>query len=347
MGDHHDAVARADPQHGVEADQRAQRDDAQPGVGRQHATDQRAGQGHEHQRGQAEAAETGLEQQQDGQPGERREHQQAVACRLTLGGLADQLGPVAQRELDGGQPVTHLPGHRAQIAPADVGDDIDPPRAVLAPDHVRGGRDPDAGHLAQPHRPPAGRVDGQVADIVEAGPRGRRAPYRHVVCPAAAVDVAHLLLRQQRARGPPDVAGLEPIGRGGGQVGSHVDLRYVLGLLGAQVDQTSDRSQCALHLPGLAPQRVEGGAVHAYRDRLVGPAEVLVDPLTQVGLDVAVQAGTRVGHGQPHPIAPIAVLDTLRRPASGTRRRHDTRVAKKPDSAAQGIRRAFCLARWP
>ena len=88
------------PEHGEEADERPERQDAAAEVGRDHAADQRRRQRQERDQRQPGIAERRLQQQEHADGRRDREQQQVVLRRLALGELAEQLGVVALREVD-------------------------------------------------------------------------------------------------------------------------------------------------------------------------------------------------------------------------------------------------------
>ena len=99
--DHEDAVARGDAEDGEEPDQRADREDP---VGAEHdgqqTADERHRQSHEREDRQPPAAERGLQQQEDPDRGGDAEEDHVVLRVLALLVLAEQLGVVAEREVD-------------------------------------------------------------------------------------------------------------------------------------------------------------------------------------------------------------------------------------------------------
>src|SRR5687767_5573102 len=66
---------------------------------------------------------------------------------LALGVLAEDLGVVLAWVLDVGEDPLHVIRHRAEVAAANVGADVDPARGVFALDHVRGRAHPHVGDV--------------------------------------------------------------------------------------------------------------------------------------------------------------------------------------------------------
>ncbi len=113
----------------------------------------------------------------------------------------------------------------------------------------------------------------------------------HVVRPTAGVDVADFLAGDQSRRLPPDITGGEPIGARGCQVRLDLDVRKVGLERGVRVDHSADVTDPLLDVLGLDAQGREIWSVDPDHDRLAGAGEHLLDPLAEVGLHVAVQAG--------------------------------------------------------
>ena len=108
----------------------------------------------------------------------------------------------------------------------------------------------------------------------------------------AAEDVADLLAREQRGRGPADVARLEPVALRRGEVDLDLDLRNVVLELDVQVDEAVDLGDdVPAPRPPCCRRTSRSVAEDAHDDRLARARQHLVDPLVQVGLDVAEEPG--------------------------------------------------------
>ena len=144
--------------------------------------------------------------------------------RLALGVLAEHLGVVAERER---RPARAAPRRRRRPSrgrgPSTLALTSMRRGLRLAVDHVRRRRDRDVGHVAERDVPAVGVSIGSVRDVVEAVARLGRAPDLHVVGLAVAEDVADLLAGEQGRRRAPDVARLEAVPLGRGEV--DLDLR--------------------------------------------------------------------------------------------------------------------------
>ena len=95
---------------------------------------------------------------------------------------------------------------------------------------------------------------------------------------------------------PADIAGLEALALGRGQVDLDLHLSF-LGLpLDLQVRNAVDRRQRLLHLLRRAAERRPVRAVEADDDCVVGPGQHLPDALAQIRLNVPGQPGIPVDH---------------------------------------------------
>ena len=98
---------------------------------------------------------------------------------------------------------------------------------VLVLDGVRRRSQRHGRDVAEAHVSTGRRVDQEVLDVVDAVAGRGRAPDLHVVGLAVAEDVADLLTGHDRRRGPPDVARLDAVALGLGQVDVDLDLGHV------------------------------------------------------------------------------------------------------------------------
>ena len=175
VADHQDPVAGGDPEHGEEADERAEVDVADEQPRGEDAADERHRQRQEHQRREPDALERRLEQEQDRDRRAEAHQQQPVLGGLALGALAEQRDVVADRELDLREP--RLDGGRrgadrlplpATLALTSIL--FEPLIRVMSLGVVLTTR-----FATLPSRtwPPSGRVDQQVLDVAEVAARPR------------------------------------------------------------------------------------------------------------------------------------------------------------------------------
>jgi hypothetical protein len=101
-------------------------------------------------------------------------------------------------------------------------------------------------------------------------------------------DLEHLLVfeeqadleaRQQRRRGSPDVAGLDPVLLGGGKVDLDLDRRLLAAQPDRRVDDAVDAGHCLPHLLGPIAERRQVLPVDAYGYVRFGSGQDLVDSL--------------------------------------------------------------------
>ena len=93
-------VAGAYPQHREEAHERAERKDAAPEVGGEHAADQGGRQGDEGKNRQAPVAEGSMEQEEHGDGGDQGVGLQAARGRGPFGALSQYFRAIPQRHPD-------------------------------------------------------------------------------------------------------------------------------------------------------------------------------------------------------------------------------------------------------
>ena len=170
---------------------------------------------------QPQAAEGRLEQQEDRDRGARSPNSSRRSwAALQLGRLAQHLGVV--RRAGTRRPssrVLDVADDRAEVAALDVRrrrrSGATRPRARSRSASARSARRP---RRSSGTRPPSGVSIGRFSTSVDAVARGRDAPDVDVVGLAAVEDVADLLAREQRRRLAADVARLEAVAAGRGQV---------------------------------------------------------------------------------------------------------------------------------
>ena len=179
-----------------------------------------------------------------------------VLGALALLVLPEDLGVVAEGEVDLLQVLLHVPDHRAEVPAVGVGQHVDPAGLVLVLDDVGLRLDRHLGHVAHPHVAAVGRVDRHILDGVDAVAAGRDAPDVDVVGLAAPVDVADLLAGHHGGRRPADVTRLEAVLLGLGQVDRDLDVGHQRLQLGVQVGDALDVVQGLGDLGGFLAQRL-------------------------------------------------------------------------------------------
>ena len=116
MVDHQDAVPSRDPEHRVEPDERAERQDAAADPCGECSSDQCNRQRDEGQRRETKAPERRLEQEKDRDRGTDSVDEQPILGLLSLGVLTEELCVVAKRKAGRLQSLLDLAGNGAQIA---------------------------------------------------------------------------------------------------------------------------------------------------------------------------------------------------------------------------------------
>ena len=218
---------------------------------------------------------------------------QALLGGGALDRLALQLGVVAGRQLDPGQQGLDVGGHRSQVTTAHVRVDLGHARAVFADDLARAGAELDGGDGPQRDVPAIRSVDGKFAQGGQVLPGRGSAPRCHRVDLAPGGDLRHRLARHHDRGDPADVAGRQAVSLGRVQLDLDIGLGDELQRRRLHVGEAGHARQLRRHLLAQPLQHGEIRTidVHGYvLGRAVG--EYLVDPLVQVGLDVAV--GTRI-----------------------------------------------------
>ena len=113
----------------------------------------------------------------------------------------------------------------------------------------------------------------------------------YVVGLAAREDVADLLAREVDRRLAADVPRGDPIATGRLDIDLDLDLRNLLDLLDALVDDPVDLAHPGSDLRCLLRQDVYVRTEHAHDDRLVRPAQHLLDPLPRYVCTVRYRPG--------------------------------------------------------
>src|SRR5215211_1287025 len=287
--DEQDAVLRDDPQHPDEADQRAERECAAVGQRAERAAGEGQRQDRKRQQCQAEAAKGRLQDEQDPDGCEDSEGHQPAPRGTSF--LIEHLRVVLKRELSLLETPLHVAHNGAPTAAADVGCHIDIARDGLMPDD--GGVRPDlyVCDVPQRHLPSVRRVDGKLANTGQAG-AGLWSPPHH--------DVEDLLLLEeasdldpchQRGRGATNLARLDPVPLGRGEIDLHLQSRLLGGRLYARVaDSLSVREDLA-YLPRLRSEHLQVLAVHAHDQVFVCPRQHLFDSLLREGQYVESETG--------------------------------------------------------
>jgi hypothetical protein len=152
-----------------------------------------------------------VQQQEDPDRGGDRDAQHPLPRALTLGGRAQHLRVVLQREADAAQALPDVAGDRGERAPVDARGDVEVAGDGVVADDGRVRRDPHAGHVAQAHLAAARPVDQHVLDAGQAVAGGGLAPHDHVEDLLVLEQVADGDARQQGGRGATDVARLDPV----------------------------------------------------------------------------------------------------------------------------------------
>jgi hypothetical protein len=123
--DEHDRVAHRDPEHGHQAERRAERQVSAAGSNDHEATDDRHRQREEHQRREPPARERGLQEQIDRNRGSERQRQECGQRRVLVRGGRDDLGVVVEREVHRAQAVAHVGPHRGDVPARDARPHVD------------------------------------------------------------------------------------------------------------------------------------------------------------------------------------------------------------------------------
>ena len=220
----------------------------------------------------------------------------AILRRLALLELAQQLGMRLERPLDRGERGFHVAHHRAEIAPGDVGADVEATSQLFVRDGIRRALDDDPGNLAQRHVLASRRLDRELLDGREVASRLRSAPDANVEDPTGVVRVRDLLARDHRRRGPTHVARLQSIPVRRLEVDLDVDLRNLDEQLDVEVDDALDPGHRLLELMRLLAQHVEVWPEDADDDRVARPGQHFTDALLQIRLHVATQARIALDH---------------------------------------------------
>ena len=259
--------------------------------GRHHPADQRRGQRQEDDRRQAPAAESGLQEQEDAERGGDREAEQALLGGLALGEVAEQLGVVFARELDRGQRRLDVGDDRADVPPAHTRGDVDVARDGVMLDDVRFGTIRTSATSPRRTWSPLGVSMRSSRTLVQAVARLGHADHHHLEDLLFFEEVADLDARQQGGGRAADVARLEPVLLGRGQVDLDLDLR----LLDLEVDAGVDDAVGLRHdLPNLlrlVAEDLQVLAVDAHDDGVARSRQYFPDPLIGIGQQLVESPG--------------------------------------------------------
>jgi hypothetical protein len=305
--DQQQCAARGDPQQRQERDRRPERELAAGDQRREHSAHQGQWQGHERQGGQAPAPERGLQQQEDRDHAPDPEREHAGRADLLGGGLGQHLGVVLEREAQLLEPGLDVAGHRADASPAHIGLDVHAPGDRVALDHRRLRHDAHVRDLAEAHVSPARGVDQQVAHAGDALPRLGHPLHHHVEDLLVLEDAADVDALQQRGLSAADVAGLDPVPAGLGQIDLDLQRRLAGGQLEPWIHDAVHLGHDLPDLLGLAAQHGQVLSEDAHDQRSVGSGEDVqavaanrvvalvqrpdvADLLRRVGDDVALDA---------------------------------------------------------
>ena len=123
------------------------------------------------------------------------------------GSLAEGLGMIPKRELEGFDSCFHILDDGSQVTTAHVGRNIDLARLTFAFDHVRGRNNIHAGYIRQPYAFACGSVEQQITNIIQAVTCGGRAPHVHIVGLTTDENIAYFLTLNQEGGRAADITG--------------------------------------------------------------------------------------------------------------------------------------------
>ena len=291
-----DAVAHRERQHRDETEQRTEQEVAAAEQHGDEAAQQRHRHGGDGQQRQAPTAECHLDRQED----QHRSGGEVVVQRADRLAFRKMLSKHAcvmfEREVDFLDAACHLARHRGDVGVIDVGADVDAPGYALAADHVHFGRGAHIGHVRQAYLVTRGRVDQQVADVLE---RAADVGLAHHD------DVEHLLFLKQRAHsealherrsGAPNIARLQPIRTGPVEIDLDFDRSFLGDVFDARVRDALDLVEQLAHFFGLGPNDLLVVAVDANADAVLAAGQDFAHLLRQEGMDLAPAAGVVLQH---------------------------------------------------
>src|SRR5262249_4767311 len=137
MIEEQNAVARRNPKNSQETHKRTERDDTITSIGPKDSTNQGRRQSQKRERRQLPTAEAGVQQQKGARCSGNGCNQQASLSGLPFSGLAEKLRVILERKLELLDAGLNVSRHRAEVAPPDVGVNVDASRGIFPADDVR------------------------------------------------------------------------------------------------------------------------------------------------------------------------------------------------------------------